>query len=191
MKKYLMLLVILVPATCIAQENTNDLPYREIRKYDEPYTATTVAARMIDGLGFRFYWATEGLRPEDLKFKPNEEARTSSQTIDHIYELTVIINNTVLEVNNGLKEGLTFEEKRADILHMLKAASDRLLNSKPEDLTDFKIRFGNGVEFPFWNLLNGPIEDAVWHCGQIVSFRRSSGNPFSSKVSVLQGTVRE
>jgi len=191
MKKYLILLVILVPAGCIAQEKTSDLPYREIQNYDQPYTATTVAARMIDGLGFRFYWATEGLRPEDLKFQPNDEARTSSQTIDHIYELSVIINNSVLGLNNGLKEGLTFEEKRADILHMLKEASDRLLNSKPEDLTNCKIRFGNGVEFPFWNLLNGPIEDAVWHCGQIVSFRRSSGNPFNSKVSVLQGTVRE
>jgi len=46
----------------------------------------------------------------------------------------------------------------------------------------------NGTsEYPFWNTLNGPISDALWHTGQIVSFRRSSGNPFDSKVGVLVG----
>ena len=47
------------------------------------------------------------------------------------------------------------------------------------------------VEFPFWNQLNGPIEDAVWHSGQIVAFRRASGNPISKKISVFTGKVRE
>ena len=46
-------------------------------------------------------------------------------------------------------------------------------------------------EFPFWNQLNGPIEDAVWHCGQIVAFRRASGNPISKKISVFTGKVNE
>lgn len=40
-------------------------------------------------------------------------------------------------------------------------------------------------------MLNGPIADALWHVGQVVSFRRSSGNPFNSKVSVFSGKVRE
>ena len=44
---------------------------------------------------------------------------------------------------------------------------------------------------PFWNQLNGPIEDAVWHSGQIVVFRRASGNPISKKISVSTGKVRE
>ena len=46
-------------------------------------------------------------------------------------------------------------------------------------------------EFPFWNLINGPIADAIWHTGQVVTLRRASGNPFNSQVSVLQGKLRE
>ena len=56
-----------------------DLPYYEIPEYPESYTAGTVSARMIDGFGFRYYWATEGLRVEDLKFRPNVDARSSAE----------------------------------------------------------------------------------------------------------------
>ena len=53
------------------------------------------------------------------------------------------------------------------------------------------LRDSKKVEYPFWNQLNGPIEDAVWHSGQIVAFRRASGNPISKKISVFTGKVRE
>ncbi|MEK7256112.1 MAG: hypothetical protein AAB316_15280, partial [Bacteroidota bacterium] len=88
---------------------------------------------------------------------------------------------------------LLFEEKRRATLENLKTASD-LLKSPTSKLEDAKIVFQNGEnrsEFPFWNQLNGPIADALWHVGQVVSFRRSAGNPFNSKVSVFTGTVRE
>ena len=54
-----------------------ELPYREIPNYPEKYTAANVAARMDDGLEFRYYWATEGLRPEDLSFQANKDGRTT------------------------------------------------------------------------------------------------------------------
>ena len=56
---------------------------------------------MVDGLGFRYYWATEGLRDEDLAYKPSEEARTTSETIDHIYGLTKVIVNSTLKKPNS------------------------------------------------------------------------------------------
>ena len=173
------------------------LPYYEIPHYPEKYTPETVVIRMIDGIGFRFYWATEGLRPQDLEFKPSPEARTSEETVDHILGLSYVILNAIQKKVNT-KSGeetspLTFEMKRRLTLENLKTASDLLKNSKG-NLDDYKIIFKNGdktTEYPFWNLINGPIEDAVWHVGQVVSFRRSSGNPFNSKVSVLAGKVRE
>ena len=70
---------------------------------------------MIDGLGFRYYWATDGLRDEDLIFKPNTEARTTDETLDHIFGLSNVIVNAVKEVPNprpGLKAPEDFEEKR-------------------------------------------------------------------------------
>ena len=37
------------------------LPYYQIPEPSTEYTAGTSASRMVDGLGFRFFWATEGL----------------------------------------------------------------------------------------------------------------------------------
>jgi len=192
----------LLPLVCIcfasfglyAQEK-NELPYYEIPDYPAEYTPGAVAARMIDGLGFRYYWATEGLRPEDLAFKPGEESRTTAETVDHIYGLSKTIINTALKKPNIRVEEpeMTFEEKRRKTLENIKTAADIFRNTT-SDLSEFTIVFQNpngSSEYPFWNHLNGPIADAIWHCGQVVSFRRSSGNPFNSKVSVLRGKVRE
>lgn len=173
------------------------LPYREIPTYPDSFSAETVVARMIDGLGFRYYWATEGLRAEDLAFRPTPEARTSEETIDHILGLSSIILNALKKqpnVRSGEETSpLVFDVKRKMTLENLKTASD-LLQQPGIKLEDCDIVFVNGdskSEFPFWNMLNGPIADALWHVGQVVSFRRSSGNPFNSKVSVFSGKVRQ
>lgn len=179
-------------------EMTNEtLPYREIPDYPEEFTAETVAARMIDGLGFRYYWATEGLRPEDLAYQPGPEARTTEETIDHILGLTNMILNSVLQQANGgdnqREAPTTFAGKRKRTLDNLMQASE-ILKSGKDGLENYPIIFQRGQnrsELPFWNQLNGPIADAIWHVGQVVSFRRASGNPFNSKVSVMMGTVRE
>lgn len=192
----------ILPFVCIcfasfgmfAQESGDVLPYYEIPDPPETYTAGTVAARMIDGLGFRYYWATEGLRDEDLAFRPNEEARTTAETIDHIYGLSKTIVNAALEQPNirGEEEEMTFAEKRKKTLENLKTAAEILRVAT--DLNKYNIVFQRGDqtnEYPFWNHINGPIADALWHCGQVVSFRRSSGNPFNSKASVFSGKVRQ
>ncbi|HNP18838.1 MAG TPA: hypothetical protein PKL31_10420 [Fulvivirga sp.] len=171
----------------------DSLPYREVPNYPQAYSAGTVAARVIDGLGFRFYWATEGLRADDLKYKPSEAARTSEETIDHIYGMSkMIVNATKGEINQAEEESLSFEEKRRLTLSNLKEASDILKQS--DDLEAMKVIFENEkgrTEYPFWNLLNGPIDDCIWHVGQIVTFRRTSGNPISPKVSFFSGKVRQ
>ena len=87
---------------------------------------------------------------------------------------------------------MTFGEKRAKTLNMLKQAAD--VFRVTEDLSQFKIvlnRGENTTEYPFWNQINGPIADALWHCGQVITFRRSSGNPYNSKASVFTGTVKQ
>ena len=181
----------------ITHHNIDTLPYAEIPNYPAQYTAESVIARLIDGIGFRFYWATEGLRPEDLAFRPTKESRTSEETIDHIMGLSTVVLNAVRnEVNTRSGEEtspLTFDTKRQKTLDNLKTASD-ILKSGKQKLEDSKMIFKNGdksTEYPFWNEINGPISDALWHIGQVVTFRRSSGNPFNSKVSVLSGKVRQ
>ena len=202
MKKvtFIFVLLSLAQITYSQTSTAMNLPYREIPDaYSETYTAGTVAARLLDGLGFRFYWATDRLRPEDLSFRPNDEARTTAHTIDHILGLVRVINNAVNQRPNigGTKyPELDFQDKRKETLTLIQEAADILRNSSAADFENYKIIFKNDKgqsEFPFWNQLNGPIADALWHIGQVVSFRRSSGNPFASgadKPSVFTGKVR-
>ena len=161
------------------------LPYYEIPEHADNYTAGSVASRMLDGLGFRYYWATEGLRVEDLAYKPSESGRTSAETIDHLLGLSnFILNSISTEKSSDSTEVLTFIEKRKQTLLNIKKASEILRTI--DDISQF-----DNDRFPFWNIINGPISDALWHCGQVVMLRRASGNPFNSKVNVFSGKLRE
>ena len=174
-----------------SQEN---LPFYEISNYPESYSQAEIVGRMIDGLGFRYYWATEGLTEKDLNFRLPNDSRSSIETIVHIYDLSNMILNTALNLPIDMKstEGMEFKEIREKTLFNLKEASDIFKRTKNfNDHTIVFLRNSEKVEYPFWNQLNGPIEDAVWHCGQIVAYRRASGNPISKKISVFTGKVRE
>ncbi|MGB0839357.1 MAG: DinB family protein [Chitinophagales bacterium] len=173
-------------------------PYYQIPDAPETYSNVNVAARMIDGLGYRYYWATEGLTETDLDYRPSEDSRTARETLDHLYGLSMMIVNAPLQQPNirpltGL-EDKSFEEKRVGTLNNFKQASDVLRASSPADMEAFKIVFQRGErvsEFPFWNMLNGPIADAIYHTGQIVAYRRASGNPVNSGMNVFMGKTRE
>ncbi|WP_040250807.1 hypothetical protein [Psychroserpens mesophilus] len=191
MKQFVVLFFLIISATLTAQNISEErLPYYEIPEYSETFTAGTVAARMVDALGFRFYWASEGLSEKDLEFQPSEDVRTTAETIDHILELSYIIVNATLKKANGKIDNskLSYEQKREQTLKNLKTAADILRAS--DDISQFKIIFGER-EVPFWNQINGPIADAIWHCGQLASFRRSSGNAINPKVSHFSGTVKD
>ena len=196
MKLYFSFFAILVTSFTLAQETMNEkLPFAKIPEAPTNYTPGTVVARMIDGLGFRYYWATEGLSDENLEYRPCKESRTIAETMDHIYSLSCTILNSAKKQPTDFtakQEDLTSKEKRKRTLGNFKNASD--LFKVSENLAEHKIVFirKNGkAEFPFWNQINGPIEDAVWHAGQIVMMRRAAGNPFNSKVNVCMGNVRD
>lgn len=178
----------------LATAEDTTTPYEQIPDAPDEYNACTVVARMIDGLGFRYYWATKGLRPIDLDYKPSPEGRTSAETLDHLYGLAAMIHNTVMKLPNvrpAVEHDWTFVEQREKTLRLLKVTSDKLRLSHPAEMEGFKIIFQRGElisSFPFWNNLNGPIGDALWHTGQIVLLRRASGNPLDSNVNVFRGT---
>ncbi len=178
-----------------ASKSASALPYHEIPAYPEDYSSGNVAARIVDGLGYRYYWATEGLTEKDLEYKPSEDGRTTEQTLDHLYGLSITIANAARQEPNirpADRPTLSFEEKRRKTLENIQTASNILKGSLEKD--DYNIVFKRGEnasEFPFWNLLNGPIADAIYHVGQIVSFRRSAGNPMHSGVNVFIGKTRE
>ena len=76
----LQLLASLLLTTCTMAQ---DLPYHEIPEAPESYSANNVLSRMIDGLGYRYYWATKDLTDSDLEYKVSESSRTTLETMEH------------------------------------------------------------------------------------------------------------
>lgn len=172
------------------------LPYYEIPSAPEKYTAGSTVARVVDGLGYRYFWATEGLTDTVLNYEPGNEGRKTADVLEHLYGLSSMVLNATAQQPNirPMTDVPTeFEDLRAATLRNLYQASLNLRQAKDSDLEGFKIVFKRGDKessFPFWNILNGPLDDALTHVGQIVSFRRSAGLPQNPKVNVFMGKNR-
>lgn len=190
MKFVIILFTVFNISALMSQNEREKLPYYELPAYSETFTAGTVAARMVDGLGFRFYWATKDLTAKDLAYKIDNDTRITEETIDHIFNLSYILLNATLQEERSKKElsTLSAEAKRVQTLLNLKEASDLLKVS--DDISKFTLNFGAN-KIPFWNNINGPIADCIWHCGQIASFRRLSGNPIYSGINHFTGKVED
>jgi hypothetical protein len=152
-----------------------DLPesdeYYRILGYPDHLSSTAVLARMLDGLGFRFYWATEGLRHEDYTFRPAGDIMSIEELTMHVWQLINWISTDALKTRHyrNPKDGPDAREQTLVIIHDLKAA---ILAMNNEQLSELHL-----LGKPFWHIINGPFSDALTHTGQINSFRRLNGNP--------------
>lgn len=154
----------------------SDLPYRSIPDPPEEVTATLVLARLVDGLGFRYRWATEGLRGEDYEYRPSPDSMSVRELLGHIHGLV----SWVLQCLDGEMQSApgapTLQEIRGLTLEKVEMIRNLLVGMSPEELVSRRIRTRGG-EYPFWNMVNGPLSDALTHVGQINSWRRLNGNP--------------
>ena len=171
--------------------------FKDISKYPTELNNGTIISRMLNGLGYRYYWATAKLNENDLKYRPSKDAYSTHETMVHIFTLSKTIYNTTLSKINerpDIDVPSDYENIRNGTLVFLEKASRTFSNLNGEQLNQIKIKFnrgGNIKSFPIWNLLNGPIADAIYHTGQIVSFRRTTGNPIDSSVNVFMGSYRQ
>lgn len=200
MKRLFTLLVCVTLSFLTSAQSSDTMtttPYASIESYPEVFTAATMVARTIDGLGYRYYWGTEGLTDEDLIFRPSEDASNVIETLEHLHGLSEGILNCISgkpNVRPRPERNLSYEELRHESLVNLKMASD-MLNANPDmDMSTKKVVFQRGdseSSFEFWHLLNGFIADAIYHTGQIVSFRRTNENPVNPKMNVFMGKNRD
>ncbi len=146
----------------------------------ESYSANHVLVRLVDGLGFRFYWATKGLEEADFQFRPAMGLMSIEELISHIEDLCFMSYET-FSVENIERTGSNPQDSITSALSFLSSLKDILLKLEDMDLNEYKIK-----GFPIWNLINGPLADALTHVGQINSYRRMNGNPCPN-VSVFIG----
>ena len=193
MKKFIMLLFIPFIAFSQVGDNEKNLPFSDISLYPTEFSQASIVSRMIEGLGYRYYWATESLNQDDLSYKSSEDARTTLQIIEHIYSLSMMISSSF---ENKEYQFLSVEDDY-NTLREKTLMNLNYIHQKLQSETDFSklsIRFERGgtkMEFPFWNQINGPISDAIWHCGQVVMNRRASGNPLRKGVNVFIGKTSQ
>ena len=158
--------------------------------------AGDIISRMIQGLGYRFYWASKDLRTKDLSYRPSKDAVSSLETLQHIYGLSLMILNAYSSTPNKrplntLPEDYRF--LRQSILTNLDQSAQLYSGKSEEEVHKMNVVFerdGKISRFPVWNLLNGPLSDAIYHTGQLVSFRRTTGNPIQKGVSVFLGKTK-
>jgi len=144
---------------------------------------------MLDGLGFRFYWATEVCvqkiwRSNQVKkpnFKRNYGTHLSMSTMNRKRNPWNCACEPDLTVHLELRRR-RWKISKPRVANYARVRPD--VKRYPASLSEAK-RLRSGV----LELVSGPIEDCVWHVGQIVLFRRSSGNPLSEKVNFFTGTV--
>ena len=81
---------------------------------------------------------------------------------------------------------LSYLELREKTLANIKSSIDLLEGYDESDFENNKVIFGD-LKFDLYNLFHGPISDSLYHIGQIVVFRRASGNPIPKGVNHFMG----
>ena len=174
----------------------DQFPLESIPAAPENTTSGNVLARMTQGLGYRYHWATKDLREEDLNYRPSPEAASAYETLEHLYGLSEMIRNaaqstpSVRPLSPMPQDYLAL---RSATLKLLEEASQLFLKKDAAAIEALQLiiqRGGKTYTFPIWNLMNGPLSDALYHTGQVVSFRRTTGNPIHPGVNVFMGKTK-
>ena len=156
-----------------------ELPYYHLPDPPDTVSGASVLARMVDGLGFRFRWATEGLREDDYTFRPAEQCKSIREQTEHIWGL---VNWIMLSLTgDSMERADTINLIRLSVLEMIVEIRRLLLTMSDDELKHARIN-----DHSFWHIINGPVADALTHVGQINMIRRLAGNP-TPEVNVFTG----
>ena len=168
------------------------LPFVDISTCPEKISSNTILARISEILGFRYYWATDGLTGDDLQYTPGNENRNLHQTLNHLYNMVDFVGTTLENKVYPFPEkehGFTLTELRNKTLERIDQLRELSLRIEADALAEKVVKLtvgGNPMEFNIWYVLN-PFMDAMFHTGQVVAFRRANGNPVDPCVQPFFG----
>lgn len=157
--------------------------YHNIPTYPDSVSGATILMRLLDGLGFRFRWATTGLSYEDYSFRPGPDCMSIEELERHAWGLMNWVCQSMMTEKFRKQDDILLV--RESVLEMIYALRSFLASTKDDELMNITIN-----EKPFWHIINGPIADSLTHVGQINSFRRLAGNP-TPKAKVFHGLPPE
>ncbi len=168
--------------------STPAFDFRSLPPGPETATGSAVLVRLVEGTGFRFTWATEGLRETDLTCRPTPQTMSIAELAAHVCDLVTWVAIAAGAVPADTKPPDSpppFASVRQRVLEVL-----ALLRARLADMSDGEIgaiRIGSRAgPVPWPHIVNGPLADALTHIGQINVIRRWSGNP-APKANVFLG----
>ena len=171
----------------------NLMNHAEIKAYPKQLTTGTVLTRLLDGLSFRYYWATEGLTAHDAAFDPGNESRTLYQTLNHLYNMIdfagYILEGKVYPFPEK-EHGFSLESLREKTLQRIDDLKDLFVKIDNDALAQKSVKVevaGDPHQFSIWHLFNGPLVDCMFHLGQVTALRRMAGNPIFPGVQPFLG----
>jgi hypothetical protein len=144
--------------------------YKELPPYPNRPSASNMIVRALDGLGFRLYWALDGLEEKDFEYRLCEGAKSIFEIVRHIWGLVNWIHINFYSKESSRPKKIIDQGKHAlQLIHRLR---NEFLNMDDDDLEKVKLEHGK-----YWNLINAPIADALSHVGQVNILRRAVGKP--------------
>lgn len=167
-----------------------ELPFNSIEKTPEQLSGTNTILRFVEALGFRYRWATAGLRSIDFEFRPSESSMSIGELIEHLHSMAQYVNYNFGGTSIKDEQPNSIEELRLKTLNIYSEIVNRLEKSTDKDFQAMeKLKLENESSPSFWYMLNGPISDSLTHVGQITSWRRIAGNPQPQGINVFKGTT--
>ncbi len=162
--------------------------FRSLPPGPETVTGSAVLVRLVEGIGFRFLWATEALRDADLSFRPTPETMSIPELAHHVLGLATWVAasaGAIPAASRTPDPPPSFPEARQRVLDVLALLRARFAGMSDGEIGAIRIASRAGP-VPWPHLVNGPLADALTHIGQINVLRRSSGNP-TPKANVFLG----
>jgi hypothetical protein len=141
-------------------------------------SAGAILGRLADAVGFRYRWATEGITAADMAARPAEGCMSLGELLAHVLELLSWVAGRVgVQPHSEPVQSGEPRVLRARTLELAAALGARFKAMPDGELAAVRIRSSRGDELPIWNVVNGPLADALTHVGQILSWRRIAGSP--------------
>jgi len=176
----------------------SEMPYTTLPAVPESVTATSVLCRLVDGLSFRYRWATEGLEDADLAYRPSDDGMSLGEVMAHIHVLGSWVaaslgaagrpkGPTYGEVMEGEPAPSEHDALRRETLAVFARVRGHLEALGEEGLATVTLTGSLKAEpEPFWCMINGPLADALTHVGQVAVWRRALGKP-APRADVFRG----
>jgi uncharacterized damage-inducible protein DinB len=131
-------------------------------------------ARLIDGLGYRLYWALHGLKEEECQYILCDGAPSIKDILWHILGLVNWVYMHVYGQQMTRKPSII--DQGIDTLLALEKLYQTFLQMSDDELAQYKLE-----ERSFWSYINMPLADALHHVGQVSILRRGAGNPVAKE----------